>query len=108
MSTCIRRREFIAMFGSAAAWPVVARAQQPSMPVVGLLWASPPDAYLLAAFRQGLAEAGYVEGKNLAIEYRFTNFRPELLPEAVGDIVRLNVQIIFAGTPQVVAATMNA
>jgi hypothetical protein len=55
------------------------------MPVIGLFWASPIDAHMIAAFRRGLAEAGYVEGKNLAIEYRFTNFRPELLPEAAGD-----------------------
>ena len=56
----------------------------------------------------GLAEAGYEEGKNLAIEYRFTNFRPELLPEAAADLVRLNMKVIFAATPQVVTAVTNA
>ena len=64
--------------------------------------------HLLAAFRRGLAEAGYVEGKNLAIEYRFSNYRPELLPEAAGDLVRLNVNVIFAASPWAVAAARNA
>ena len=87
----MRRREFITLVGgTAAAWPLTARAQQPAMPVIGFI--DPvageeqiPD--LVAAFRRGLAETGYVEGKNLAIEYRY--FRPELLPEAAGDLVRL-------------------
>jgi putative ABC transport system substrate-binding protein len=104
----MRRRDFILASGATVAWPLAARAQKPAMPVVGLLWASPPEADLLAAFRRGLAEAGYVEGKNLAIEYRYTNFRPELLPEAAGDLVRLNIEVIFAVTPQVVAAITNA
>ena len=63
----MRRREFIAVLGSAAAWPVVARAQQPAMPVVG--WLSPQSAYTIP-FLQGLKETGYVEGQNVAIEYR--------------------------------------
>ena len=80
------------------------------MPVIGFVSAGAESsaAHLLVAFRQGLAEAGYVEGKNLAIEYRFTNFRPELLPEAAGDLVRLNVNVIFAITPEAVAAARNA
>jgi putative tryptophan/tyrosine transport system substrate-binding protein len=104
----MRRREFISVVAGATAWPLAARAQQPAMPVIGLFWASPIDAHLIAAFRRGLAEAGYVEGKNLAIEYRFTNFRPELLSEAAGDLVRLNMKVIFAATPQAVAAIENA
>jgi putative tryptophan/tyrosine transport system substrate-binding protein len=104
----MRRREFISVIAGATAWPLAARAQQPAMPAIGLFWASPIDAYLIAAFRRGLAEAGYVEGKNLAIEYRFTNFRPELLPEAAGDLVRQNMRVIFAATPQAVAVVGNA
>jgi putative ABC transport system substrate-binding protein len=79
----MRRREFISFIAGAAAWPLVARAQQAAMPVIGVLNPVPAAEaipHLLAAFRRGLAEAGYVEGKNLAIEYRFTNFRPELMP----------------------------
>ena len=104
----MRRREFISVIAGATAWPLAARAQQPAMPVIGLFWASPIDARLIAAFRRGLAEAGYVEGKNLAIEYRFTNFRPELLAKAARDLVRLNMRVIFAATPQAVAAVANA
>jgi putative ABC transport system substrate-binding protein len=81
------------------------------MPVIGFVDPMPgaeamPD--LVAAFRRGLADAGYVEGKNLAIEYRFTNFRPELMTEAARDLVRLNMNVIFAPTPESVAAPRNA
>jgi putative tryptophan/tyrosine transport system substrate-binding protein len=88
----MRRRQFIGLVcGAAAVRSFSAGAQQPAMPVIGFLNPATsaehiPD--LLAAFRRGLAEAGYEEGKNLAIEYRFTNFRPELMPEAAGDLVR--------------------
>ena len=94
----MRRREFISVIAGATAWPLAARAQQPAMPVVGFLSPVTAEAtpHLLAAFRQGLAEAGYVEGKNLAIEYRFANFKLELLPELAGDLVRRNVNVIFA------------
>jgi hypothetical protein len=89
----IGRREFITLLGGgAAAWPLAARAQQP---VVGFLAESREVPHLIAAFKQGVAELGYVEGKNLAIEYRFVNFRLELLPEAAADLVRLNVNAIF-------------
>ena len=106
----MRRREFITLLGSAAAWPLAARAQQPAMPVIGVLNRATPEAirHLLAAFRQGLAEAGYLEGKNLAMEYRLANEKPDLLPELARDLVRLNVSVIFAATPEAVAAARNA
>ena len=94
----MRRREFISLIAGATTWPLTARAEQ--MPVVGVL--NPVSARvppLMAAFGQGLAEEGYVEGKNLAIKDRFTNFRPELMHEAAGDLVRLKVNVIFAIGP---------
>jgi putative ABC transport system substrate-binding protein len=109
----IRRREFITLLGgAAAAWPLAARAEQPVMPVIGVLAPNSPSAEgtlrTRAAFWRGLAEAGYVEGKNLAAEYRFTNFRPGLMPEFAGDLVRLNMKVIFAVTPEAVAAVKEA
>jgi putative tryptophan/tyrosine transport system substrate-binding protein len=70
----MRRGKFIALLGGAATWPIVARAQQPRMPVIGCLnsAAAAPIVHLLAAFRQGLGETGYIEGQNVAIEYRFS------------------------------------
>jgi ABC-type uncharacterized transport system substrate-binding protein len=106
----MRRREFISVIVVATAWPLAVRAQQLAMPVVGVLGPiraeSIPD--LLAAFRHAVAEAGYLDGKNLAIEYRFANFRPELLPELAGDLVRLNVKVIFAIAPPALAAAAKA
>jgi len=103
----MRRREFISVIAGATAWPLAARAQQP---VIGVLnFASGESvADLLVAFRRGLAGAGYEEGKNIAIEYRFGNLRLELMPQGAGDLVRLNVSVIFAATPEAVAAAMNA
>jgi putative tryptophan/tyrosine transport system substrate-binding protein len=106
----MRRREFISVIVSATAWPFAARAQQPSMPVVGYLHVATAEAQAqnVAAFRRGLADAGYVEGKNVTIEYRFTNFRPELMLEAAGDFIRRNVSVIFAAEPAGVAVLRNA
>jgi putative tryptophan/tyrosine transport system substrate-binding protein len=105
----MRRREFIVGLGGAASWPLVARAEKPTMPVIGFLSPMPSgERPAHAAFRQGLAEEGYVEGKNLAIEKRFTNFKPELMNEAAGDLVRLEVNVIFAGYPEAIAAARNA
>ena len=104
----MRRREFISVIVGTAAWPLGALAQQEVMPVIGFLQEGSGVPHLLAAFREGLAEAGYVEGKNLAIEYRYSKDRPELLPEAAGDLVRNNVNVIFAAGPLAVAATRNA
>jgi putative ABC transport system substrate-binding protein len=94
----MRRREFIAGLGSAAAWPVVALAQQVTVPVIGFLdWASPrPNAGQIVAFRQGLAEAGFIEGRNLAIEYRWANSQLTRLPALAADLVGHQVAVIVA------------
>jgi putative tryptophan/tyrosine transport system substrate-binding protein len=92
----MRRREFIAGLGSAAAWPVVARAQQPAVPVIGLLQIGAPSSYSFSGLRLGLKEAGYVEGQNLAVEYRFANNDPGRLPELAADLVHRRVRVIVA------------
>ena len=91
----MKRREFIGLAG-AVAWPLVARAQQPDKPVIGLLAIGTSSAWNLAGFRQGLKDAGYVEGQNLTIEYRFANDDPARLPELAADLVRRKVRVIAA------------
>jgi putative ABC transport system substrate-binding protein len=104
----LKRREFIAVVvGGAAAWPLAVRAQPSKMPVIGVLGSGTPASHgpWIAAFAQRLRELGWIEGRTVAIEYRWAEGRSERLAEIADEFVRLKVDVIFtSGTPSVIAA----
>jgi len=106
----MRRREFIVALGSAAAWPVVARAQQPAMPVIGYLHASSPGPMTryVNAFKTGLKDRGYVEGQNILIEYRFAEGQLDRLPSMANELVQRGVSLIATGGAEFPALAAKA
>jgi putative tryptophan/tyrosine transport system substrate-binding protein len=104
----MRRREFIAGLASAVALPLAAGGQQPVLPVVGFLNSASSSWYgsYVGAFRQGLKETGYVEGQNVAVEYRWANEQYERLPELAAELVRQRVKVLAA--PNITAAALVA
>src|SRR5262245_44135238 len=108
----MRRREFITLLGgaAAAAWPLAAHAQQPAMPVVGILNAGAREVMRpqIAAFLEGLKESGYVEGQNLAVEYRFAEGKFDRFAALASDLIRRQVSVLFASSVAGVHAAKDA
>jgi putative tryptophan/tyrosine transport system substrate-binding protein len=106
----MRRRKFITLVGGAVAWPLAARAQQAAMPVVGFLSVTSPAPFehLVAGFRRGLQEAGFVEGRNVAIEFRWAEGRYDRVPELASDLVRRQVTVIVTTGGEISATAAKA
>src|SRR5262249_38693288 len=105
----MRRGEFITLLGgTAVVWPLSARAQQPAMPVIGLVHPSSPDPFRPRAFRQGLKDAGFIEGENVAIEYRSADDQIHRLPALATELVQRRVAVIATGSPPAVFAAKAA
>jgi putative ABC transport system substrate-binding protein len=106
----MRRREFIATLGAAGGWPLIARAQQPAMPVIGYLNAAAPDGYSdsLSAFRKGFKESGYIEGENVTIEYRWAENNADRLSARAAHLVSRPVNVIVASSAPASLAAAKA
>ena len=107
----MRRREFIAGLGAAVVWPLVVKAQQPALPVIGFFNPNQPatmTAFSMAAFLEGLKEGGYVDGRNVAIEYRWADGRLDRLPALAADLVRRQVKVLVASGVDATLAAKSA
>src|SRR6516225_9648847 len=102
----MKRREFITLLGGVATWPLMARAQQPTTPIIGLLSIAPPGAWVaaLAGFRQALSETGFVDGQTVTIESRWAESQFDRLPALTADLLRRQAAVFFANGPPAVRA----